>query len=309
MPQATPSRRRSSLLLHALRIAGIVVFACAACSTTKAPPPQPAQPATAPEPPPPQPPTAEGRAQAQKLARDAADALQRGDEAGARSILERALQLDYTSELARSLMSQINADAQAELGSTYFSYTVQADDSLSKLAQQYLGDRFKFYILAKYNDIAVPARLARGQVIKVPGKAPVSRPAPKAADKPAEPPARHGEPARSAEPPVRSAAPAETAKPAVSEETPKPAAAEAPKDAPAKPDAAAGEPAARRLGPATQARVAQLNREAESAYRHQDLDTAIAKWGEVLRLDPNDTQAKLKRDKALVLKDKLGKVK
>ncbi len=54
---------------------------------------------------------------------------------------------------------------------TFFRYTVQRDDSLSKLAQQYLGDRFRFYILAKYNDMANPSRLAAGQVIKIPGKA------------------------------------------------------------------------------------------------------------------------------------------
>ncbi len=54
----------------------------------------------------------------------------------------------------------------------FFRYTVQRDDSLSKIAQQYLGDRFRFHILAKYNDISNPSKLAAGQVIKIPGRAP-----------------------------------------------------------------------------------------------------------------------------------------
>ena len=80
--------------------------------------------------------------------------------------------LDPTSDLARKLMDQIKADPQKELGATFFRYTVQRDDSLSKIAQQYLGDRYKFHILAKYNDIPNPSKLAAGQVIKVPGRAP-----------------------------------------------------------------------------------------------------------------------------------------
>ena len=72
-------------------------------------------------------------------------------------------------------MDQIKADAQKELGAVFFRYTVQRDDSLSKLAQQYLGDRFRFYILAKYNDIQNPSRLSAGQVIKLPGKRAAAR--------------------------------------------------------------------------------------------------------------------------------------
>ena len=98
--------------------------------------------------------------------------LQNGDEAGAQKTLEQALTLDPTNDLAKKLMDQIKADPQKELGTVFFRYTVQRDDSLSKIAQQYLGDRFRFHILAKYNDIANPSRLAAGQVIKIPGRAP-----------------------------------------------------------------------------------------------------------------------------------------
>ena len=115
---------------------------------------------------------AAAKAQAQKLALEAVDQLQNGDELAARATLERAAQLDPGNDLARKLADQIRADAQRELGPVYFRYTVQKDDTLSKLAQQFLGDRFRFYILAKYNDITNPSRLAAGQVIRVPGRAP-----------------------------------------------------------------------------------------------------------------------------------------
>ena len=105
------------------------------------------------------------------MAIEAVDLLQNGDEADARTVLEKATAMDPANDLARKLLDQIKADAQTELGATFFRYTVQRDDSLSKIAQAYMGDRFRFYILAKYNDIANPSKLAAGQVIKVPGKA------------------------------------------------------------------------------------------------------------------------------------------
>src|SRR5205085_4351510 len=126
--------------------------------------------------------------QAQRLAIEAVDLLQSGDEPRARATLEKALSFDPANDLARKLMDDIKADAQKELGPTFFRYTVQRDDSLSKLAQQYLGDRFRFYILAKYNDIANPSKLAAGQVLKIPGKGPIAPPvtAKPAPTKPAE---------------------------------------------------------------------------------------------------------------------------
>ena len=75
--------------------------------------------------------------------------------------------------------------------------TVEVD--LSKLAQQFMGDRFKFYILARYNDMANPNRLAAGQVIKIPGKAPpvtatpVRPPASETAEVPATTPSAEAE--------------------------------------------------------------------------------------------------------------------
>src|SRR4029079_647280 len=107
-----------------------------------------------------------------KLTIESISQLQNGDEAAAQKLLEQALTLDPSSDRAKKLMEQIKADPQKELGATFFRYTVQRDDSMSKIAQQYLGDRYKFHILAKYNDISNPSKLAAGQVIKVPGRAP-----------------------------------------------------------------------------------------------------------------------------------------
>ena len=184
---------------------------------------QPATPAATPAPaapvevaPPPAAPAApelspaQAKAQAQKLALEAVDRLQNGDEPAARQLLTTAQGLDPSNDIARKMTEQINADAQKELGAVFFRYTVQRDDSLSKLAQQYLGDRFRFYILAKYNDMASPSKLAAGQVIKIPGRAPATPPAAAApAEAPASAPAAPV-PAPVAEPAAPATAPAPT---------------------------------------------------------------------------------------------------
>src|SRR4029450_8532059 len=88
---------------------------------------------------------AQAKAQAQKLAIDAVTQLQNGDEASAQRTLEQALARGANNDPAKKLMEQIKADPQKELGAVFFRYTVQRDDSLSKIAQQYLGDRFRFH--------------------------------------------------------------------------------------------------------------------------------------------------------------------
>ena len=178
----------SSLRVAALTIAVAVLVAACATEPKPAPAPAPAPPpppAAVVEPPKPaQPPApeltpAQAKAQAQKLTIEAISQLQNGDESGAQKTLEQAQALDASNDLAKKLMEQIKADPQKELGTAFFRYTIQRDDSLSKLAQQYLGDRFRFHILAKYNDISNPSKLAAGQVIKIPGRAQPPGAAPK----------------------------------------------------------------------------------------------------------------------------------
>jgi tetratricopeptide (TPR) repeat protein len=264
-------------------------------------PATPAPAATAPTPlppPPPEVPPAVARPQAQKLALEAVDQLQNGDETAARATLERALALDATNDLARKLQDQIRADAQKELGGTFFRYTVQRDDTLSKLAQQYLGDRFRFYILAKYNDIANPSRLAAGQVIRIPGKGPIAPPETTATTPPPAPPLPAAEPKRDD----------------VAELMQKAADLEKSGNLEAA-YSAYGDVLQRQPGQAEATKrrdgvrmslVRTYDREASQAFQRQNLDLAIQKWDRVLELDPQNRKARLERERAIDLKKRMA---
>ena len=272
-----------------------------AAPSTPAPTPEPVAPAPAAEP------TRESKAQAQRIALEAVDQLQRGDEAAARATLDRALAMDPANDLAKRLQDQIRADAQRELGATFFRYTVQPDDSLSKLAQRFLGDRFRFYILAKYNDIANPSQLHAGQVIKIPGKEPP--PAPPAVAAPARPP----ETAKPPDAPEAAKAPEE---PKVSEAERLYKQALAQKQAGDLDSAYASLRDANRREPANATYSKQLeatrvdlvrryDRAATQAFQRQNLDLAITNWDKVLELDPNNQHAKLERARAEELKKRM----
>jgi len=302
---------RVSWRLAAVTAAAAAILA--GCATPPPPPaPKPAEPVVeAPKPAAPaepQLPPAQAKAEAQKLAISAIDMLQNGDEANARATLEKATAMDPSNDLARKLLDQIKADAQAELGPTFWRYTVQRDDSLSKIAQAYMGDRFRFYILAKYNDIANPSKLAAGQVIKVPGKQPATPPA-----------TAGGRP--TAAPAAAEAAPA--AAPAPEPEAPKKAASslmqqgmeqqksgnlegayatfsEAARNEPGNKDAVLQRDAVK------VALVRRYDREATAAYQRQNLDLAIKKWDQILELDPSNQKAKLERGRAVELQKKMS---
>lgn len=279
-------------------------------ATTAAPPGAPAAPGTTPAAPGAQPPVtvapaappvdpAIARPQAAKLALEAVDQLQNGDEAAARATLDRALALDPANDLARKLSDQIKADAQKELGAVFFRYTVQRDDTLSKLAQQYLGDRFRFYVLAKYNDITNPSRLSAGQVIKLPGKGPL-------------PPVATPAPAIE-QPPVKMAEPPPKPRDDVAEMIAKGAElekagnlegaylvyADVLQRAPNHADATKRRDAVRT------GLVRVYDREATQAFQRQNLDLAIEKWDRVLELDPANRKARLERDRAADLKKRM----
>jgi tetratricopeptide (TPR) repeat protein len=291
----------------------------AGCATQPATPaaapaaPAPAEPAPAPAPAAPELSPAQAKAQAQKLALEAVDKLQNGDEAAARQLLTQAQALDASNEIARKMSEQINADAQKELGAQFFRYTVQRDDSLSKLAQQYLGDRFRFYILAKYNDMANPSRLAAGQVIKIPGRQQAAPPPTAAPAKPAAAPAETAEPAPAPPAPaVAEPAPVPTMTP-VATLLQKGRQLEANGDLPgaygAFSEAVALAPGNRdavlQRDAAKAALIRSYDREATQAFQRQNLDLAIGKWDELLKLDPSNQKAKLERQRALDLKKQL----
>jgi tetratricopeptide (TPR) repeat protein len=313
-------RVESTIRLAALIAAAAVV---ASCASTDAPSTAPTRPAAAPAPSAPAPvtaapepavvapaapeiPPAEARPMAAKLALQAVDQLQGGDDIGARATLEQALKLDPNNELAKNLMGQITADAQRELGSVFFRYTVQPGESLSRLAQQYMGDRFRFWILAKYNDIPNPSRLGAGQVIKIPGRQPATPP-PVAADPtpaaPAAPAARAPDP----EPPK----PADTQ---VADAMKRGAEQERANNLEAAyatyVDVVARFPsnseAVKKRDSTRASLIRSLDREASQAFQRQNLDLAIAKWDRILELDANNRKARLERERALDLKKRMA---
>ena len=293
----------------AVLIAALFAAGCAEQPKKEAPPPAAAPAAAAASAPAPRPPEpelspAQAKAQSQKLALDAVDQLQNGDEISARQTLAKSLALDPGNEIAKKMNDQINADAQKELGPTFFRYTVARDDSLSKLAQQYMGDRFRFYILAKYNDIANPSRLGAGQVIKIPGRAP-----PPGAPPPRAAPGSDGTDA--------AAKPADAAPPSRGDlatmmqkgrqqqtggdlEGAYLTFVEAAARYPGNRDAVMQRDAART------ALIRSYDREGTQAFQRQNLDLAIAKWDRILELDPGNQKAKLERERALDLKKKMN---
>jgi len=295
----------------------LAAWLAAACATPEPPKPAPAAPAPAPvvaapepvkPPPPPEPQLtpAQAKAQAQKLTIEAISQLQNGEEPAAQKILEQALALDPSSDLARKLMDQIRADPQKELGAVFFRYTLQRDDSLSKIAQQYMGDRYKFHILAKYNDIANPSKVAAGQVIKVPGRAPPpgapKPPAPAPAPEPAD------EAAKAASPETATPRSASMQLMQQGADLTKAGNLEGAYDAYR--EAALRDPGNRDAVAQRDATRGQLarryEREAAQAFQRQNLDEAINKWDRVLALEPGNQKAKLERERAIDLRKKLN---
>jgi len=276
-----PLIHRALCLLAAALLASMCI-GCAPTAPTEPPAEVKQEPVSAP--PGPKPESPEAKLQSQKLAQDALDLLQKGEESTAQEGLERALWLDPNNELARKLIAQIRTDANKELGATSFAYTVQPEDTLSKLAQRFLNDRYRFYILAKYNDMRVPNKLATGQTIRIPGTEPKTAAVSKSPMRTIEQPGKYVESPKAIEPPK-----------SVKEHEP---------SSPSQPSVAAESESSKQ-----QATIQRYLREAEIAYRRQDLNTAIQKWDQVLRLSPNNQQAKLKRENAIRLKENIEKIK
>jgi hypothetical protein len=253
--------------------------------------------------------------QAQRLAMSAVGMLEAGHEEEAKAELQRALATDPHNKLALNLTRQITADPVGSLGRDSFNYTVRPNESLSMIAGRFLGDIYSFYILARYNGIAVPRQVAGGQVLRIPGKAPpptVAREAP-------APVAAVREAARVD--PAPAPAPAPVAAPAAP-----------PEPTPAERAMRAGEAAERggnlevalveyrkaaglneagADGKADQVRkqlVQRYSLTARTAFAKQDLDGAIRAWERVLNVDPANETARLERQRAMVLKDKAKKL-
>lgn len=328
-------RWRQASSLPSLLLPAALLVACAGAPTsapTPAPAPRPT-PVEKPAPPPEPPPAPVGpvspaaQQQATKIAQAAIELLEVGNEEQARAELQRALAVDPNNKLAQNLMRQITSDPVAALGRDSFAYVVKPNDSLSKIAQRFLGDVYAFYILARYNDIKVPRQVAGGQTIRVPGKAP---PPGAVEPRPAPTPSAPAAPVAKVEPkpapaagagstpvaaPAAPAAPIAAPEPSPGERAMKSAeAAERAGDlsrALAEYQRAASLDQSGAAAKAEQVRkklVAGYTGSARSAFAKQDLDGAIRNWDRVLEIDPGNNVAQLEKSKALDLKIRLGNV-
>lgn len=105
--------------------------------------------------------------------------LDRGEPAAAKRRIERALERDPMNASLMVLLQGIEFNAREALGPTSYPYTVQPGDTMAGLAERFLGNRLKSYQLARYNGMEVPADLAAGTELRIPGHSPRSAPAPR----------------------------------------------------------------------------------------------------------------------------------
>lgn len=137
--------------------------------------------------------------------------LDQGEAKVARKRVTAALKRDPMNASLLVLRDSIDRDPKELLGPASWSYTVRSGETMTDLAQRFLGNRLKAYQLARYNGVARPAGIAAGQTLRIPGSAPrvetprreeAERPAPRSKPALAKPAAAH-KPA-----PVRTANPA-----------------------------------------------------------------------------------------------------
>jgi tetratricopeptide (TPR) repeat protein len=306
--RSAPSRLAGTAALMTALVAALALSACAT-KPAEPPPEAPATtPAPVPAPEPPPPPTPAMQAQSQKVAQGVVELLEAGNEEQARAELQRALTLDPANKLALNLQRQMTEDPQATLGRESFPYVVRSGDTLSRIAGRFLGDIYSFHILARYNNIKVPRQVGEGTTLRIPGKAPPPEPARPTRPTPAKP-----EPAAEPAPPPVAAAPAAPAEPTAGEKAFRAAEASAKAGnleralADYKQAASLGIAAAGPKADATSKRLVDTHsRNARSALARQDLDGAVKSWDKVLELDPANETARLERQKALRLKEKVN---
>jgi len=104
----------------------------------------------------------------------AIELLGEGDEQRAELELRAALDEQPSNGAAQHLLEQITDDPRALLGENARPYVVRQGETMSALAERYLGDPLLFYALARYNDLEAPNQLSQGQRLMIPRRAGVS---------------------------------------------------------------------------------------------------------------------------------------
>jgi Tfp pilus assembly protein PilF len=105
---------------------------------------------------------------AERLSR-AVGLLDHGQPVAARAELAAMLAARPDDARASRLMREIDQDPRILLGSRSYAYTVRPGETMSALAERFLGDSLMFYALARYNGMAAPADLTAGRVLMIPG--------------------------------------------------------------------------------------------------------------------------------------------
>lgn len=96
--------------------------------------------------------------------------LDQGERAKAKKRIAAALKRDPGNATFMMLRDSIDRSPEELLGGKHFSYTTQAGDTMSGIAQRFLGNPLKFYQLSRYNGIERPAALQPGTVLRIPGE-------------------------------------------------------------------------------------------------------------------------------------------
>lgn len=171
----SPSSARAAVALTALALA------LSACQTAK----PPSTPVVVAQPPAPLAPVATPGLPPRERLRKAIDLLGSGQRAQARAEVVQLLVDQPGSKPGRKLLDQIDKDPRVLLGERNYPYKVRPGETMSVLADRFLGDPILFYGLARYNNIDAPAQMVAGQTLLIPG-VPKKAPPPRPAAKPAE---------------------------------------------------------------------------------------------------------------------------
>jgi len=79
---------------------------------------------------------------------------------------------DPKQPTAQLLLSEIERNPKLILGEHSHAYRVRPGETMTSMAQRFLGDDKLFYALARLNGIAIPDEPLSGRIIQIPGAAP-----------------------------------------------------------------------------------------------------------------------------------------
>ncbi len=161
-----------SKVVAAAFVAGFV----SACASQQAaapppPPPPPPPPAAAAEAPKPTEPvyTATPDLKPKDRFKKAVKDLETGQAGQAKAeLLQYLADVPENNKRAQALLSQIESPIAEYFPPENFSVVVGPGESISTLAQTFLGDALKFYALSRYNGFANPSQVSVGQTVKIP---------------------------------------------------------------------------------------------------------------------------------------------